>query len=155
MEKVLKSPGKYVQGYGVLDKLHKYLNKLGDNAFIIVSSGGKERFGQRIEQIKEHDLDCTFGVADGKCLQSQIERLVEELRTTNCNIVVGVGGGAIVDTAKAVSYYAGLPLALIPTTVSSNAPGSTISVIKGDDGVSESVFATFLDAPYTPVAPTP
>lgn len=49
-------------------------------------------------------------------------------------MVVGIGGEKILDTAKGVAYYAGLPVVVIPTVDSTDSPCSSLSVIYRDNG---------------------
>jgi glycerol dehydrogenase len=52
--------------------------------------------------------------------------------------MAGIGGGKILDTAKAVAEDAGVPILIGPTIASTDAPCSALSVIYTDDGVFES-----------------
>lgn len=61
-------------------------------------------------------------------------------------MIAGVGGGKIHDTAKAAGYYTGLPVLIVPTIASTDAPCSALSVIYTDDGV----FEKYLFLPSSP-----
>lgn len=54
--------------------------------------------------------------------------------TKNCTSIVGIDGGKIFDTAKAVAFYAGLPVVIVPTVASSDSPCSSLSVIYRENG---------------------
>ena len=48
----------------------------------------------------------------------------EYLLTQRPDVIVAVGGGSVLDTAKAVAYELDLPLAIVPTIASTDAPCS-------------------------------
>lgn len=48
--------------------------------------------------------------------------------------VLGIGGGRALDAAKAVAFYTGARLALVPTAISTDAPCSRVFVVHRRDG---------------------
>jgi glycerol dehydrogenase len=70
------------------------------------------------------------------------------VRDKNIQVVVGVGGGSAIDTAKATAYYEKRPVAIIPTVCATDAPCTGLSVIYNDDGT----FNSYLFYPRNPEA---
>ena len=67
-------------------------------------------------------------------------------RAAGADVVVGVGGGTTLDTAKAVGHQAGIAWATAPTVASTDAPTSALSVVYTDDGV----FEEYIFFPHNP-----
>ncbi|MBC5788379.1 MULTISPECIES: glycerol dehydrogenase [Clostridiaceae] len=147
MAKVLISPGKYIQGSGEMKKIGEYAAGYGKKALILISSGGKKRIGAEIEASFQNQ-DCTyqFDLFNGECSKNEINRLVAVMEQENCDFVIGIGGGKIFDTAKAVAYYKNTPVLICPTIASTDAPCSALSVIYTDEGV----FEEYLFLPSNP-----
>lgn len=147
MAKVLISPGKYIQGAGEMKKIGEYASAYGKKALILISQGGYKRIGKEIEE-SFFGKDCipVFDYFQGECCKTEINRLVEKMKKENCDLVIGIGGGKIFDTAKAVAYYANTPVVICPTIASTDAPCSALSVIYTDEGV----FEEYLFLPSNP-----
>lgn len=77
---------------------------------------------------------------------TEINRLIEVVKNAGSEIIVGIGGGKIHDTAKAVAYYMKKPVMIVPTIASTDAPCSALSVIYTDEGV----FEKYLFLPSSP-----
>lgn len=147
MANIIGSPERYVQGRGVLVELCKHLQSMGNAPFILVSSSGKGRVEAPIaEGAKEFNTKLTYEVFQGECSNNEIDRLMKLYKESGCDVIVGIGGGKIHDTAKAVAFYAGAPVMIVPTIAGTDAPCSALSVIYSDDGV----FEKYLFLPRNP-----
>ena len=136
MTVAIKYPGKYIQGKDELAKLGLHTKKLGQKYFVLCSANTKKRIGAQIEEsfaaAEKSSFFCEF---TGKCTKTEIARVTEMCQESGCDVVVGAGGGSTIDTAKAVADNLGLPVVIIPTVASNDAPCSGISVIYNEEGV--------------------
>ncbi len=147
MANILISPGKYVQGPGELGRLGQYAKTYGKKALILITESGFRRVGQLIQAgFAESGCEAVFDYFNGECSKSEIRRLEDVLKSNGCDIMVGVGGGKTLDTAKAVAYYQKTPVLICPTIASTDAPCSALSVIYTDEGV----FEEYLFLPANP-----
>ena len=135
MARVFISPSRYVQGPGELARLGGYTKAYGAHALVVISAGGLRRFGDVVSKsLEDAGVACTYDNFNGECSQAEIDRLVEVLRGCGADVVVGVGGGKIFDTAKAVAAAVDVPVVIVPTIAATDAPCSALSVIYTDDG---------------------
>ena len=135
MSKVLKSPAKYVQGQHVLAELDQYLQGMGNQLLILIDPFVDTFIHPVLDKCFEgKDYDLTYEQFTGECCQTTIDRLTEVAKTTGRTCVVGIGGGKTLDTAKGVAATAGLPMIIVPTIASSDAPCSACSVVYHEEG---------------------
>lgn len=147
MANILISPGKYVQGAGEMKSLGKYAENYGKKALVIITASGYKRIGSVIEDsFKGKETAVVFDYFNGECSKNEINRLTALMAENKCDLVIGIGGGKILDTAKAVAYYNRVPVLICPTIASTDAPCSALSVIYSDEGV----FEEYLFLPFNP-----
>ncbi len=141
MAKILISPGKYVQGTGEMKNLSTYAKVYGKKALVLITASGHKRLGSVVEDsFADSGVEIVFDYFNGECSKNEINRLIEVMKANACDLVIGIGGGKILDTAKAVAHLCHTPVLICPTIASTDAPCSALSVIYTDDGVFEEYF---------------
>ncbi len=147
MSKIFNSPSKYIQGPDELARLGGYVAPLGKRALVINTATGVKRVGNKVEASFEgSEAQAVYEDFNGECSEGEVNRLVEVARAKGCDVVVGIGGGKTLDTAKAVAYFLGSAVVVCPTIASSDAPCSALSVLYTDDGQ----FDRYLFLPANP-----
>lgn len=147
--RMMRAPQKYVQGKNSLLDFHKEMTSLGDKWLFICSRSGYKMTHDKIEKSFEGTDDVRqYEVFGGVSSVGEIERMRKIVRENQLNVVVGVGGGSAIDTAKATAYYEKLPVVIIPTVVATDAPCTGLSVIYNDD----KTFNSYLFYPKNPEA---
>ena len=129
-------PQQYTFRRGALDDLVRILDEGGYRSLALVHGEvglGKARpFLPDLEKSGIEVLDIPFG---GECTLAESERIADLLVKGDLHAVLAVGGGKVLDTAKAAALRAGdLPLILVPTLASNCAPWACLSVMYEADG---------------------
>ncbi|RUR52956.1 glycerol dehydrogenase [Vreelandella populi] len=138
-EKVFISPGRYVQGEGVTARAGHYVSTLGKTALLIADDVVWKIAGEQLSASLEGEgVSFERAVFEGEASNREIDRLVELGRKQQADVVIGFGGGKAIDTAKGVAEKLEAACAILPTTASTDAPTSALSVIYSDDGEFES-----------------
>lgn len=147
MTRIIGSPTRYIQGKGELKRLAEHATPLGDKLFIIVDENIKKIIQNDLDEgLKDCKAKVEFEYFQGECSMVEINRIIEKLKLTNSNVVIGIGGGKTHDTSKAVAHYTNNPVVIVPTIASTDAPCSSLSVIYSEDGV----FERYLFLPKSP-----
>lgn len=147
MHRAIIAPSRYVQGYGELQRIREHVKQLGTTFLVIADDFVMSLTRDTIERsFKDSDKALVFQRFNGECSRHEIERLADISRSNKADAVIGVGGGKTLDTAKAVAYYCKVPVVIVPTIASTDAPCSALSVIYTEEGV----FEEYLLLPKNP-----
>ncbi len=133
MRKMICSPGSYIQGAGELNCLAEHAASLGSGAYLIVDSYINSVYHDQLVSSFEKDaMPYSLTVFGGECSMEEIKK--HQAALGEYNVVIGVGGGKTLDTAKAVSHFSHCPVIIVPTAASSDAPCSRLSVVYTPEG---------------------
>lgn len=150
---VFKMPSKILFGVGVSGDLSELCREFSTGTVMVVTDkviGKTAGFLQMLEGLKKHDI--VYQVYDDTVPEPPVEavdRAAEILRSSGCGLVIAVGGGSAIDSAKAMcmlstnpgsvrDYLFGgcrtienrpLPLVCVPTTAGSGSEVTASSVI--------------------------
>lgn len=130
MERIMKMASKYVQNKGALLAFREHTKDLGKSYYAIASGTAEKVTAPKIEKSLENSgAKIHFEKFGGVCCDSEIKRLAGAAKSAGSDVIVGVGGGSTLDTAKAVAFMLRLPVVIVPTVASTDAPCSALSVI--------------------------
>jgi len=134
--KIIISPGKYVQGPGELKRLETYSKTFGSKVFVIADDFVMDLTREQVEKsYKNTESELFFEKFNGECSKKEIERLQKIAQEKGAEVVVGIGGGKTLDTAKAIGYTIKRQVIVVPTIASTDAPCSSLSVLYTEEGV--------------------
>lgn len=140
--KIICAPGKYIQGQNVLSSLGKYIGLLGESALLISDSRVHNLVGNKIsEALEKSKISYNWTEFSGECSFEEIERIGKQAKEGGYEVIIGVGGGKTLDTAKAVAVNMNVAMVMIPTIAATDSPTSTISIVYSNAGVFEQVVS--------------
>jgi glycerol dehydrogenase-like iron-containing ADH family enzyme len=127
------APARVLRGWGALADSAAELASLGQRPLVV----GGERALQLVEQTL-----CTLEGIDPvalasthpDCSEATLERLYQVVAQHSPDLIIGVGGGKALDTAKLLAHQVQLPIATVPTTAATCAAWSALSNVYSDEG---------------------
>ncbi|KXG42706.1 glycerol dehydrogenase [Tepidibacillus decaturensis] len=145
--KIIISPGKYIQGNGELAHIENYTKNYGRKPFIIADEFVTGLTKDIVDKsYKANNAEYVMELFKGECSKVEINRLKALAEEKGCDMVVGIGGGKTLDTAKAIAFYIGCPVIVVPTIASTDAPCSALAVLYTEEGT----FDEYLLLPTNP-----
>ncbi|TQS75148.1 glycerol dehydrogenase [Ornithinibacillus gellani] len=145
--KSVTSPKKFIVGQDLLGDLSTYTKTYGDHAYVICDEFILERAKEEAgKSFAREDHKSEFVKFNYEISQEEIDSHREAVRKSGANVIVGIGGGKTLDTAKATAYYEQLPVVIFPTIASTDAPCTALAVIYNPDGS----FDRYLFLPSNP-----
>lgn len=139
-------PGRYIQGAGAWSRLSTEIQRFGDSAFMVCDPFVYDDMLDTLQGYIDDSITAQYERFQAECSDEEIERLAGLVREMGASVVLGVGGGKALDTAKAVAHQLSLPVIIVPTIASTDAPTSALSVIYTPEGV----FKRYLILPHNP-----
>lgn len=122
---------------GIITDVNHYLrrNKLIFNNVLVVS--GKTYSYKYAKEIVEKNGWQKYILEDNSF--DEVERLKKFINENNIDLLIGVGGGKVIDTVKRACYLSNTNNLSIPTIISNDGLISPIAVIKNSEGRTESL----------------
>lgn len=140
MTKIIVFPNRYIQGKGVINILGKEISRFGKKGFVICTPHAFKNIFPKIKPEIEKSVEITVEKFGGESSDIEINKLTVLAKEAMTSVVVGMGGGKTLDTARAVANTLRVPVVMVPTIASTDAPCSAVAGIYSPKGMFERVL---------------
>ncbi|NMG20858.1 iron-containing alcohol dehydrogenase family protein [Brasilonema bromeliae] len=129
------APARVLRGSHVLTQASDVISQLGSRPLIIGGEYTLSVIQQSLEQfLKQPRLHFTQAFYTPDCSEASLKALHKAAKEHKADVIIGVGGGKALDTAKLVAYKLQLPVVTIPTSASTCAAWTALSNVYSDEG---------------------
>jgi glycerol dehydrogenase len=138
MLSIFCAPSRYTQGRNATASLGREIAGLGlPGPALILAGRSAIALLSEVWKASLDDAGIAYSVMHfaGECTSAEIERAKQVARQVGAGVIVGAGGGKVLDTARAVAADLMLPVVNCPTIASSDAPCSALSVVYTEEGL--------------------
>ena len=147
------TPTRVIFGAGSLEKLPEAVGRCGAKRVFVIYGGQSAKKSGTLDRVEAllTGAGIAFAAIGGVKPNPRLGLAREAIREAiafGADLILAVGGGSVIDTAKATAYYTGKHVVIIPTVAATDAPCTGLSVIYNDDGS----FDKYLFYPTNPDA---
>lgn len=149
MTRIFGSPGRYVQAAGLIDQAAQYIGKLKARRVAILCTPRSQRneAPRLLASLHGGGIETVIATFGGECSLQEIERQTAWLREQGAiDALIALGGGKTLDAGRSIAHRLEVPVVVMPTQASNDAPCTAISVLYTPEGATES-FELFDQSP--------
>ena len=121
--------GRYLQKEGVLRECGSEVLALGKHALVIGDDITLPLVRNSLEEsFRSASVEATFLTHNGSCNEEDALSIAKVLEPSRQNVIIGAGGGTLMDFAKLVAVFSKSPIINIPTSSATCAAYAPLSV---------------------------
>jgi glycerol dehydrogenase len=130
------APAALLRGEGALETVGEEVARLGARALLVHGEHGIASVESALQaSLAEAGVTSAATPHLGLVTSSAVDQLVNTVRTGRHDLVLGVGGGRVLDAAKAAAHGADVPYVAVPTSPATCAATTALSVLYDEGGV--------------------
>lgn len=132
---VLIAPAQVIKGNNALTQSGAAIARWGKRPLVV---GGKQTLATVATQLtqlaQQHGLDLETASYSPDCSENSLKQLQKKFKAHKADVVIGIGGGKALDTAKLLAHQQRCPVITIPTSAATCAAWTALSNIYSDAG---------------------
>ncbi|WP_035984264.1 iron-containing alcohol dehydrogenase family protein [Leptolyngbya sp. KIOST-1] len=128
------APAQVVRGDGILADQGAAIARLGQRPLIVGGGHSLKLAAPLVEALGQQGLTPQTAAYGQDCSESSLERLRAIAAEHQADLVIGIGGGKALDTAKLLAYQIDSPVVTVPTAAATCAAWTALSNVYSDQG---------------------
>jgi len=127
------APARVCRGVNALGEAGTAIAALGSRPLVIGGDRTLELIQPYLASLTAH-LEITSNSYSPDCSESSLAALQEKVTSHKADVIIGVGGGKALDTAKLIAHQSQLPIVTIPTSAATCAAWTALSNVYSNAG---------------------
>lgn len=129
------APANIIKGENCLINSGKFIANFGKNPLIVGGKKTLKLIENYLNPIGEgFNLTLCYQSYSPDCSENSLKQLAKAVKSHQADVIIGVGGGKALDTAKLLAYNCHLPIITIPTSGATCAAWTALSNIYSESG---------------------
>lgn len=126
--------GRLLFEYGALRKLGAEIQRIGRKAYVIAGSNAASVAADAaLQSLTDAGIAYTYEIYIGACSEEKGVALADVIKNEQIDVLIGIGGGRIMDLIKIAADIAEVPAAAVPTISATCAAYTPLSVVYSPD----------------------
>lgn len=132
---LLVAPAQVLRGERVLSQSQVAIAALGQRPFVVSGQQTQNLIQENLVPIlAQAKLTAAYGTYAPDCSEFSLENLKNTVKHHQADLIIGVGGGKALDTAKLLAHHCRLPVITIPTSAATCAAWTALSNVYSNEG---------------------
>ncbi len=124
------APAQVVRGFHAIEQVGGQIARLGTRPLMVGGERSLNVVKSRLKSVfKSHSLTAAKASYGKDCSETTLANLQKAVADHQADLIIGVGGGKALDTAKLLAYQCKLPIVTIPTSAATCAAWTALSNI--------------------------
>lgn len=128
------APAKVIRGSQIVNQAVDAISRNGNRPLIVIGDRTVNIAQNYLELLKSRGLDLIQKSYAPDCSESSLEVLRNTGLAHEADLIIGIGGGKALDTAKLLAHQLKIPVVTIPTSAATCAAWTALSNVYSDQG---------------------
>jgi len=128
------APAQVVRGDGILSTQEGAIAALGQRPLVVGGCHTLKLVQPLISALEQREIVPRAASYGADCSETSLTKLRKQADAHQADLVIGVGGGKALDTAKLLAYQIGCRVVMIPTSGATCAAWTALSNVYSEDG---------------------